>query len=255
MTRGVGGGKGFARPAQGGSPPISTRLRAAVIGCALAFAAAAYMDFVFAPEDSLQGPVQRIFYLHVSSAIAAYACFALVLIGGILYLRREDPRPDRLARAAAPVGLLFTSVTFVMGMIWAKPIWNWDPSKTWDARLSSTAVLWAVYAGYILVRRFAPPGRTAARLAAVVGIVGFVDVPVVHFSVLWWRTLHPQPVIETGALPASMLAAWLVTLLAVMLLTGTLVATRYVTERNRELAEARRDRHELVRLESAAEVP
>jgi heme exporter protein C len=142
----------------------------------------------------------------------------------------------------------------VMGMIWAKPIWNWDPSKTWDARLTSTAVLWAVYAGYLLVRRFAPPGRTAARLAAVVGIVGFVDVPVVHFSVQWWRTLHPQPVIETGSLPASMLEAWLVTLVAVLLLAGTLVATRYGTERNRELADERRDRHELVRLESAAGV-
>ncbi|HEX6349227.1 MAG TPA: cytochrome c biogenesis protein [Candidatus Dormibacteraeota bacterium] len=232
-----------------------TKLRWLVRGCVVAFAAAAYMDFVFAPEDALQGPVQRIFYLHVSSAIAAYACFALVLIGGILYLWREDPRADRLARAAAPVGLLFTTVTFVMGMIWAKPIWNWDPSKTWDARLSSTAVLWAVYAGYVLVRRFAPPGRTAARLAAVVGIVGFVDVPVVHFSVLWWRTLHPQPVIETGALPGSMLLAWLATLLAVLLLTGTLVATRYLTERNRELIESRRDRQELVRLESAAEAP
>src|SRR2546423_3427340 len=232
-----------------------TRLRLATLLCVPALAAAAYMAFVFAPQDALQGPVQRIFYLHVSSAIAAYICFALVLGGGLVYLWRESPAADRLARAAAPVGLLFRTVTFVMGMIGAKPIWNWDPSKTWDARLTSTAVLWAVYAGYLLVRRFAPPGRTAARLAAVVGIVGFVDVPVVHFSVLWWRTLHPQPVIETGALPASMLAAWLVTLLAVLLLTGILVATRYVTERNRELAEARRDRHELVRLESAAEVP
>jgi len=141
----------------------------------------------------------------------------------------------------------------VMGMIWAKPIWNWDPSKTWDARLSSTAVLWAVYAGYVLVRRFAPPGRTAARLAAVVGVVGFVDVPIVHFSVQWWRTLHPQPVIETGALPGSMLAAWMVTLGAVLLLAGTLVATRYATERNREASEARLQRQEMVQL--AAEAP
>jgi heme exporter protein C len=230
------------------------KLRAAVLLCVAGFAAAAYMDFVFAPEDELQGVVQRIFYLHVSCAIAAYVCFGLVLGGSVVYLWRESPPADRLARAAAPVGLLFTTVTFVMGMIWAKPIWNWDPSKTWDARLTSTAVLWAVYAGYLLVRRFAPPGRTAARLAAVVGIVGFIDVPVVHFSVQWWRTLHPQPVIETGALPASMLEAWMVTLVAVLMLAGTLVATRYVTERNRELAEDRSQQHELVRLESAAGV-
>jgi heme exporter protein C len=230
------------------------KLRAAVLLCVAGFAAAAYMDFVFAPEDALQGVVQRIFYLHVSCAIAAYVCFVLVLGGSAVYLWRQSPAADRLARAAAPVGLLFTTVTFVMGMIWAKPIWNWDPSKTWDARLTSTAVLWAVYAGYLLVRRFAPPGRTAARLAAVVGIIGFVDVPVVHFSVQWWRTLHPQPVIETGSLPGSMLEAWLVTLVAVLLLAGTLVATRYATERNRELAEAQGARPELVRLESAAGV-
>ena len=136
------------------------KLSAASLLCVPALAAAAYMDFVFAPEDELQGVVQRIFYLHVSCAIAAYACFAMVLGGSLVYLWRGSLAADRLARAAAPVGLLFTTVTFVMGMIWAKPIWNWDPSKTWDARLTSTAVLWAVYAGYLLVRRFAPPGRT-----------------------------------------------------------------------------------------------
>jgi heme exporter protein C len=235
-----------------------TKLRTAALLCVPALAAAAYMAFVFAPEDALQGPVQRIFYLHVSSAIAAYVCFGLVLGGGAVYLWRESLAADRLARAAAPVGLLFTTVTFVMGMIWAKPIWNWDPSKTWDARLTSTAVLWAVYAGYLLVRRFAPPGRTAARLAAVVGIVGFVDVPVVHFSVQWWRTLHPGPVIDARggpALPPAMLAAWMVTLAAVLLLTGTLVATRYLTERKRELAEARREERDLRRLQTAGEVP
>jgi heme exporter protein C len=234
-----------------------TRLRLVALLCVPALAAAAYMAFVFAPEDALQGPVQRIFYLHVASAIAAYTCFALVLGGGLAYLWRESLAADRLARAAAPVGLLFTTVTFVMGMIWAKPIWNWDPSKTWDARLTSTAVLWAVYAGYLLVRRFAPPGRTAARLAAVVGIVGFVDVPVVHFSVQWWRTLHPGPVIDARggpALPPAMLAAWMVTLAAVLLLMGTLVATRYLTERRREQAEALRERQDLRRLESGGEM-
>jgi heme exporter protein C len=234
-----------------------TKLKAAALLCIPALAAAAYMAFGFAPTDALQGPVQRIFYLHVSSAIAAYISFGLVLGGGAVYLWRESAAADRLARAAAPVGLLFTTVTFVMGVIWAKPIWNWDPSKTWDARLTSTAVLWAVYAGYLLVRRFAPPGRPAARLAAVVGIVGFVDVPVVHFSVQWWRTLHPGPVIDARggpALPPEMLAAWAVTLGAVLLLMGTLVAARYATERNRELAAARRDQQELVRLDTAGEV-
>ena len=114
---------------------------------------------------------------------------------------KESLRGDRLARAAAAVGIGFTTNAFVMGMIWAKPIWNWDPSQTWDARLTSTAALWVIYAGYLLVRRFATPGRPAMRLASVVGIVGFVDVPIVYFSVQWWRTLHPGPVLAAQGGP------------------------------------------------------
>ncbi len=184
--------------------------------------------FFFAPADYLQGPVQRIFYLHVSSAIAAYGCFAVVLVGGIIYLRTESPVADRFARAGALVGLVFTTVTLVMGMLWAKPIWGtfW----TWDARLTSTLVLWMIYAGYLLVRRLADPGRQSARLAAVVGIFGFVDVPVVHFSVTWWRTQHPGPIIVNDALPPQMLATFLFTLACTLVLAGVMIAIRYRIE-------------------------
>lgn len=204
--------------------------------------AAAGMIFLYAPEDALQGPVQRIFYVHVSSALAAYLCFGLTLVGSVLYLWRESLRGDRLARAAALVGLVFTTNTFVLGMIWAKPIWNWDPSKTWDARLTSTAVLWVVYAAYLLVRRFATPGRPAMRLAAVVGIVGFVDVPIVHYSVQWWRTLHPGPVVDAAGgpqLPPEMLLTFVVTLLAILLLAVALLAVRYRIEARRDEREER----------------
>jgi heme exporter protein C len=230
-------------------------LRKASIAAALLLALAVFMDFVYAPQDDLQGPVQRIFYFHVSSAIAAYFCFALVLAGGVLYLWRGSERADRIARAAAPVGLVFTSVVFGMGTVWAKAIWGWDPTKPWDARLTSTAVLWVVYAGYILVRRFAAPGRPAARLSAIVGIVGFVDVPVVHFSVQWWRTLHPGPIIEAPggpALPAAMLQAFMVTMVAVLFLGGTLISARYRIEVLRERREADQDRQEL---QGAAQLP
>lgn len=213
------------------------RLYAAVAVALAGMLVAAGMIFLYAPQDALQGPVQRIFYLHVSSAIAAYVCFAIVLAGGVAYLWKESLRGDRLARAAAAVGLVFTTNTIVMGMIWAKPIWNWDPSKTWDARLTSTAVLWVVYAGYLLVRRFATPGRQAMRLAAVVGIVGFVDVPIVHFSVQWWRTLHPGRVLDAPggpALPQEMLLTFMVTMLAVLILAGVLVAVRYRIEARRD---------------------
>jgi heme exporter protein C len=189
---------------------------------------AAGMIFLYAPADALQGPVQRVFYLHVSSGLAAFASFAVVLVGGVVYLRRESPTADRIARAAALVGLVFTTVTLVMGMLWAKPIWGafW----TWDARLTSTVVLWMIYAGYLLVRRLAAPGRQAARFAAVVGTFGFIDVPIVYFSVTWWRTQHPGPVIATDALPPEMLLTFLVTLACTLFLAGVMVAIRYRIE-------------------------
>ena len=201
--------------------------KAAAAAVALMLLAAGAI-FLYAPGDALQGPVQRIFYLHVSSAIAAYGCFAVVLVGGIIYLRTESPVADRFARAGALVGVVFTTVTLVMGMLWAKPIWGtfW----TWDARLTSTLVLWIIYAGYLLVRRLAEPGRQAARIAAVVGIFGFIDVPVVHFSVTWWRTQHPGPIVVNNALPAEMLATFLFTLACTLVLAAVLIAIRYRIE-------------------------
>ena len=201
--------------------------KAAVAAVALMLIAGAAI-FLFAPTDSLQGPVQRIFYLHVSSAIAAYGCFAVVLVGGIVYLRNESAAADRFARAGALVGVIFTTVTLVMGMLWAKPIWGtyW----TWDARLTSTLVLWIIYAGYLLVRRLAEPGRQAARIGAVVGIFGFIDVPVVHFSVTWWRTHHPGPIVVNDALPAEMLATFFLTLACTLVLAAVMIAIRYRIE-------------------------
>ena len=201
--------------------------KAAVAAVALMLIAGAAI-FLFAPTDFLQGPVQRIFYLHVSSAIAAYGCFAVVLVGGIVYLRNESASADRFARAGALVGVIFTTVTLVMGMLWAKPIWGtyW----TWDARLTSTLVLWIIYAGYLLVRRLAEPGRQAARLGAVVGVFGFIDVPVVHFSVTWWRTHHPGPIVVNDALPAEMLATFFLTLACTLVLAAVMIAIRYRIE-------------------------
>ena len=206
---------------------MSRHERWAVAAVALMLIAGAAI-FLYAPTDYLQGPVQRIFYLHVSSAIAAYGCFAVVLVGGIVYLRNESLVADRFARAGALVGLVFTTVTLVMGMMWAKPIWGsyW----TWDPRLTSTLVLWIIYAGYLLVRRLADPGRQAARIAAVVGIFGFIDVPVVHFSVTWWRSQHPGSIVENDALPPEMLATFLFTLACTLVLAAVMIAIRYRIE-------------------------
>ena len=184
--------------------------------------------FFYAPTDWLQGPVQRIFYLHVSSAIAAFVCFAVVLVGGVVFLRNESYAADRWARSGALVGVIFTTVTLVMGSLWAKSVWGafW----VWDARLTSTLVLWIIYAGYLLVRRLAEPGRQAARIASAVGIFGFVDVPIVYFSVNWWVTQHPGPVIINDALPAQMLATFLFTLLCTLVLAAVMVVIRYRIE-------------------------
>ena len=202
-------------------------LGAAAVAVALMLAAAALI-FFFTPTDALQGPVQRIFYLHVSSAVAAFSSFAVVVVGSVLYLWRDSMAGDRVARAAALVGLVFTTVTIVMGMMWAKPIWGayW----AWDARLTSTLVLWIIYAGYLLVHRLAAPGRQAGRFAAVVGIFGFIDVPVVYFSVTWWRTVHPGPVVISDALPPEMLLTFLVTMACTLVLAGVLIAIRYRIE-------------------------
>lgn len=201
--------------------------KAAIAAVALMLVSGAAI-FFYAPTDWLQGPVQRIFYLHVSSAIAAFGSFAVVLVGGVIYLRNESPVADRLARAGALVGVVFTTVTLVMGMLWAKKVWGafW----VWDARLTSTLVLWIIYAGYLLVRRLADPGRQAARFAAVVGIFGFIDVPVVYFSVSWWATQHPGPVIINDALPPQMLATFLLTMACTLVLAGVMIAIRYRIE-------------------------
>ena len=205
-----------------------TRYTRLAVAAVLLMLVAGGLIFIYAPEDFLQKEPQRIFYLHVSAAIAAFACFAVVLGASAVYLRSESARADRLARAAALVGVVLTTVTLVMGMLYAKPVWGtfW----TWDARLTSTLVLWIIYAGYLLLRRLAEPGRQAARFAAVVGIFGFVDVPIVYFSVTWWRTHHPGPVIVNNALPPQMLFTFLVTMAFTLFLAAVMVAIRYRIE-------------------------
>ena len=209
--------------------------------------------FFYAPTDWLQGPVQRIFYLHVSSAIAAYGCFTVVLLGGLVFLRNESYAADRWARAGALVGVIFTTVTLVMGSLWAKKVWGqfW----VWDARLTSTLVLWIIYAGYLLVRRLAEPGRQAARIGALVGIFGFVDVPVVHFSVTWWVTQHPGPVIVNDALPPEMLATFLFTMFCTIVFAAVLVVIRYRIETLRDAKQVLVEPAKVVSARQAEPVP
>jgi heme exporter protein C len=155
--------------------------------------------FAYAPREVVQGNVQRIMYLHVPSVLTAYLAFALVLVGSIVYLATRRAGWDRLAASAAELGVLFTGITIVSGSIWGRPTWGtwW----TWDARLTSTAVLFIVYVGYLLLRAMIEDPDARARAAAVVGIVGAANMPIVHFSVKWWRALH-QPSTILGPEPS-----------------------------------------------------
>jgi heme exporter protein C len=205
----------------------------------LAVGLAAAMIAFYAPTDRVQGIVQRIFYIHVPLAWVAYLAFFVVFVASIVYLVTRDLRWDAVARASVEIGVLFTTLFLVVGSLWAKPIWNtwW----TWDARLTTTLVLWFIYVAYIMLRSYTAEVERAARFGAILGIVGFLDVPIIHFSVTWWRTLHPGPVVarEDPQLPAEMMLTLVVSLIAVTLLYATFMVFRTSIERlrdeNREL--------------------
>jgi heme exporter protein C len=159
---------------------------------ALALLAGLVMGFGVAPREVTQGNVQRIMYLHVPTAfVGEYVAFGVLLLASIWYLMTRSEAADRLAHASAEVGVLFLAVTISSGAIWGKPTWGawW----TWDARLTTVTVLFVMGLGYLLLRGMIEDGERAARFAAVLGIIAPLNVPLVHFSVYWWRTLHQPP--------------------------------------------------------------
>lgn len=169
-----------------------------------------YLIFIYVPTEKEMGVIQRIFYIHVPLAWVAFLAFFVVFIGSILYLWKRDGKWDILARSSAEIGVIFTTLVLVTGPIWAKPVWgSW---WTWDARLTSSLVLWLTYIGYLLVRSYAGEESRGARLAAVLGIVGFMDVPLVYLSIKLWRTQHPRELVSS--LEGSMMLTLMVSLAA-----------------------------------------
>ena len=157
---------------------------------------AAWMIFFYAPQEATMGEVQRIFYIHVPAAWTAFLAYFVLFLGSVSYLIKRSPAADNLAHASAEAGFVFCTCVLITGPLWAKPVWGiwW----TWDARLTSTFLLWLLYVSYLMLRSYVVnPGRSAV-LAAVVGVIGFVDVPVNYMAIRWWRTQHPQPVIGGG---------------------------------------------------------
>ena len=189
--------------------------------------AAAIMGLAVAPPDAEQGNVQRLMYVHVPAAWLAYLSFAVVFICSIAYLVTKRIRYDRIAHASAEIGVLFTALAIVLGSLWGKPVWGtwW----TWDPRLTTTAVMLLIYVGYLAVRRLPDNPARRARWAAVVGVVGFADVPIVHLSVSWWRSLHQGPTVRLlgeSTIAPIMLAALLVSLAAFTLAYTWLMTAR-----------------------------
>lgn len=174
--------------------------------------------------DAAQGDVQRLMYVHVPAAWLAMLAFFVVFIMSVLYLVQRNPRWDLIAASSAEVGVLFTALTLALGSLWGKPTWGvwW----TWEPRLTTTAVMLMIYIGYLAVRSFADDPDKRARWAAIVGIVGFVDVPIVYLSVYWWRTLH-QPPSSPRSLAPEILFALLLNLLAFTVVYGYLLVRRY----------------------------
>ena len=186
-----------------------------------------YQALFVAPTEQTMGDVQRIFYYHAPTAWVAGLCFFVNFLASIVYLWKRRLDADALALASAEVGVVFCTIVLITGPIWARPVWGiwW----TWEARLTSTLVLWLIYVSYLVLRRFAAGSQTRV-LAAALAIFGFVDVPIVYMSIRWFRTQHPQPVIAGGegsGLDPVMWHAFLWNLLAFTCVGIVFITLRY----------------------------
>ena len=186
--------------------------------------AALYMVFIYVPTEKETGIVQRIFYFHVPVAWVSFLAFFVTFIASIGYLSKRREKWDAVACASAEIGVVFTSLVLITGPIWAKPVWGiwW----TWDARLTTSLVLWLIYIAYLLVRSFAAEPAKSARYGAVIGIIGFIDVPLVFLTVNLWRTQHPTTIIFEGGLTSPMLTTLLVCIAAFTVLYVIMVIQR-----------------------------
>lgn len=190
-------------------------------------AAALYGALIYAPPDAEQGEVQRIMYIHIPTILTAYLAFAVVFVASLLYLWKRDWRVDALAHSSAEIGVLFTALTIVEGSIWGKATWGtwW----TWDARLTTTAILLFIYLGYLLLRALVEDRDQGAAYAAILGILGALDIPIIHFSVYWWRTLHQPPSVlrpRSPAIGGSMLLVLILSVIAFVVLYTYLLVRR-----------------------------
>ncbi|MFC1990065.1 cytochrome c biogenesis protein [Chloroflexota bacterium] len=196
-----------------------------------------YLIFLYVPTEKDMGIVQRIFYFHVPLAWISFLAFFIVFLGSILYLWQRESKWDDIASSSASVGAIFTTLFLITGSIWAKQIWGmwW----VWSPRLTTALVLWLIYIAYFIVRSFAVEESQGTRFAAVIGIVGFIDVPIIALAATLWRTQHPGSVIFQGGLTPPMVLTLLVSLAAFSTLYVLLLV---------QVNQMKKDSREIIRL-------
>ena len=218
-------------------PTAAIRVRP-VLGAAsvVALFVALWMALIWSPPDAAMGNVVRILYVHVANAWLAYLAFVVVFLASVAYLWTKRPVFDAIAVASAEIGVLFTGLTLTLGAIWARPTWGvwWS----WEPRVITTAVMFAMYVGYLLLRNLSDDLERRATRAAVLGIILVVDVPIVHLSVTWMNALHQLPsVLRPGLDPTldpSMLASLIAMTIAFTILYAYLMSARVDIERRRQ---------------------
>ncbi len=192
-----------------------------------------YLIFLYVPPEKEMGIVQKIFYFMVPLGWLSMLAFLIIFIGSIQYLRTKQSKWDVLSHASAEIGIVFTTLTLITGSLWAKPTWGvwWD----WGTpRLTSTLVLWFIYLAYFLVRSFATEEYRGATFAAVVGIVGFVDIPIIVLATSLWRGMHPPMIIFKGDVAPQMMITLTVSIVAFTLFYVLLLKQR-VAMKNAEI--------------------
>jgi len=197
-------------------------------------ACAAYASFYIAPEERTMGAIQKIFYFHASTAWAGETTFFVCFLANLLYIWKRIPQFDWLGVTCAEVGVACITVVLITGPIWAKPVWGiW---ATWDARLTSTFVLWILYICYLLLRTLVDDPDRRALLSALFGVFAFIDVPIVFGAIRWWRTQHPAPVIMGGpdsGLEPTMKAVFFFNVAVMHVFAAFLIMERYSLEKSK----------------------